>query len=282
VDGKVSTTLASVTVDENEVGVGGAGAGIAGAGEVTAKATIVAGNTGAANCDAPVGSRSYCLESASAGETSCGFDLGSAEPQLKPLADNGGPTETQALPPSSPAVDAVPLAKCPTRVDQRGEPRPDNGKSVCDVGAFELQDPPVAPAITSAAAATFQVGKSGNFTVTAVGLPVPDLSESGALPSGVVFTDRGDSTGGFSGAPAAGAGGSYPITIRASNGAFAEAEQSFTLTVQAAPTASIATPADGATYTRDQAVDSSFACAEGAGGPGIASCADRDDIHRVR
>lgn len=170
----------------------------------------------------------------------------------------------------------MPVAKCPTKVDQRGEPRPDNGKSVCDVGAFELQDPPIAPVLTSAPAATFQAGKAASFTITATGLPTPDLSLIGALPSGVSFTDKGDGTASLAGTPAAGTGGSYPITIKASNGALPDAAQSFTLTVQAPPTASIAIPVDGATYTRGQVVAASFTCAEGAGGPGVASCVDQD------
>jgi hypothetical protein len=277
-----SLKLTSVTISENAVGGGGSGAGInsatgaiSRAAAVTAKATIVSGNTGATNCDVSVASSSYSLEGPTSGDTSCGFDLPSADPLLEPLADNGGPTETQALPPSSPAVDAVPVAKCPTKVDQRGEPRPDNGKSVCDVGAFELQDPPVAPAITSAPAATFQVDKAGGFTATATGLPVPALSKVGALPAGVAFIDNGDGTASLSGTPAAGTGGSYPITIKASNGTLPDAEQSFTLTVQASPTASIATPRDGATYRQGQAVATSFACAEGTAGPGLASCVDQ-------
>jgi hypothetical protein len=280
-----SATLASVTIDGNSVGPGGTGAGIEAAGGispegaiVTAKATIISGNTGtgATNCDAPVASSSYSLEGPISSETSCGFDLPSADPLLGPLVDSGGPTETQALPASSPAVDAVPVAKCPTKVDQRGEPRPDNGKNVCDVGAFELQDPPVAPGITSDPAATFQVGKAGSFTVTGTGLPAPDLSLTGALPGGVGFTDHGDGTAVLSGAPAAGTGGSYPVTIKAANGALPDAEQSFTLTVQAPPTASIATPVDGATYTQGQAIGANFTCVDGTGGPGIASCVGQD------
>ncbi len=280
-----SATLASVTIDGNTVGDGGAGAGIndikpAGVevAAVTAKATIISGNTGAGatDCNMPVGSSTYSLEGPSTGDTSCGFDLPSADPQLEPLADNGGPTETQALPASSPAVDAVPETKCPTSTDQRGQPRPDNGEAFCDVGAFELQDPTVAPAITSAAAATFQIGKSGSFTVTATGLPAPVLSLTGALPSGVGFTDKGDGTATLSGTPAAGSGGNYPVTIKASNGTSPDATQSFTLKVQGPPKVSIVTPARGATYTRGPAIYSSFTCTEGAGGPGIASCVDHN------
>jgi len=64
---------------------------------------------------------------------------------LAPLADNGGPTETRALLPSSVAIDVIPAAACidvggaPLTTDQRGQPRPEPGGSMCDVGAFEFQ-----------------------------------------------------------------------------------------------------------------------------------------------
>ena len=277
-----SVVLSSVTISGNFVGdVDGSGAGIdasllpsATTMPVTARATIISGNTGAPNCYKPVVSSSYSLEGTDSSATSCGLDLPSANPLLEPLANNEGPTETEALPASSPAVDAVPVAKCPTNVDQRGKPRPDNGKEFCDVGAYELQDPPVPSAITSVAATTFQVGKKGSFTVSATGLPVPDLSVAGALPAGILFADKGNGTATLSGTAAVGAGGSYPITIEASNGVLPNAVQSFTLTVQAPPTISIATPIDGGAYELGQVVRTSFTCVEGAGGPGIASCLD--------
>jgi hypothetical protein len=87
-----------------------------------------------------------------------------------------------------------------------------------------------APAITSASSTTFTVGGAGSFTVTASGVPVPtSFTESGALPSGVTFTTAGV----LAGTPGAGTGGTYPITITASNGISPNATQSFTLTVAA-------------------------------------------------
>jgi hypothetical protein len=57
---------------------------------------------------------------------------------LRPLADNGGPTPTHALPPGSPAIDVIPATDpgCAGAVDQRGTPRPYGGE--CDIGAFEV------------------------------------------------------------------------------------------------------------------------------------------------
>jgi putative Ig domain-containing protein len=91
--------------------------------------------------------------------------------------------------------------------------------------------PGVAPAITSANAATFMAGSPGTFTVTATGTPVPALSKTGALPAGVTFTDNGDGTATIGGTPAAGTAGTYPLTITAANGIAPNATQEFTLTV---------------------------------------------------
>jgi hypothetical protein len=92
----------------------------------------------------PVGvSKGYNIESP--GDT-CGFDQGtdqfdvSADDlKLGELADNGGPTMTHALGAGSVAIDHIPALDCEVDEDQRGEPRPETGGTMCDVGAFEVQ-----------------------------------------------------------------------------------------------------------------------------------------------
>jgi len=63
------------------------------------------------------------------------------------------------------------------------------------------------------------------------GYPPGSVSESGTLPKGVSYL----SSAALSGTPAAGSGGSYPITFTASNGITPDAIQHFTLVVDEAP-----------------------------------------------
>jgi large repetitive protein len=122
------------------------------------------------------------------------------------------------------------------------------------------------PVITSADHATFTVGTAGSFAVTTTaGFPTTTgLSKTGSLPAGVTFTDNGDGTATLAGTPAAGTGGSYPITITATaaGGSAAAATQSFTLTVSSAPTI---TSADHATFSVGSA--GSFTVTTAAGNP---------------
>jgi hypothetical protein len=90
---------------------------------------------------------------------------------------------------------------------------------------------PTAPAITSADNATFIIGSSGTFTVTTTGYPTPTISKTGALPSGVTFTDNGDGTATLAGTPGAGTAGEYNIDVTASNGVEPDASQLFTFKV---------------------------------------------------
>jgi hypothetical protein len=63
-------------------------------------------------------------------DASCASQVGNA--QLGPLTNNGGPTNTHALPAGSPAVNAG--TSCDA-TDQRGLPR----HGACDIGAYEFQ-----------------------------------------------------------------------------------------------------------------------------------------------
>ena len=102
-----------------------------------------------------------------------------------------------------------------------------------------------APAIITSNQATFTVGMADTFTVTTTGFPAPALTETGALPSGVGFADNGNGTATLSGTPAAGTGGTYPITVQASSSS-GTTSQSFTLTLNQAPSI---TSANSATFS---------------------------------
>jgi hypothetical protein len=101
------------------------------------------------------------LGSSIEGATTCGLngpgDLQNTDPQLAPLADNGGATMTHALRLGSPAIDTADAA-CGAVADQRAVPRPQGRE--CDVGAFEL-------------------ARCGKVPTTAVGGPLKDLIRGG-------------------------------------------------------------------------------------------------------
>jgi DNA-binding beta-propeller fold protein YncE len=86
-------------------------------------------------------------------------------------------------------------------------------------------------------------------------------------------TDSGDSSSGTGRLDTSTLGiHSYTVTATSSDGQQATTTVSYT--VSAPPTASIATPEPDGVYAIDQPVPTSFSCAEGAWGEGIASCTD--------
>src|SRR5207253_10692871 len=94
-------------------------------------------STAGPNCRGPFReAQGYNLSS----DTSCGFtratDITTPTPRLGPLAPNGGPTETMALLPGSPAINEGGSGAngCPA-TDQRGVRRPQG--AACDIGAYE-------------------------------------------------------------------------------------------------------------------------------------------------
>jgi CSLREA domain-containing protein len=135
--------LTATTVTANEAGAS-AGGLFRSAGSATLRSTILAGNSAPTGPDCLNGlsSNGGNLVQQSGG---CTFapqpgDLAGVDPQLGPLADNGGPSRTHALAPTSPAVDVLGPALCEPQ-DQRGVSRPiaQTPETVlCDIGAFEL------------------------------------------------------------------------------------------------------------------------------------------------
>jgi hypothetical protein len=123
---------------------GGIGAGMPGAGINSLFHTIVAGNQAQFGADVSLqlASSSFNLFAVSAGGSGYSTsDLLDLDPLLSHLADNGGPTQTMALLPGSPAIDAGDNTNAPTW-DQRGPGFPRVVNGTIDIGAFEVQETP--------------------------------------------------------------------------------------------------------------------------------------------
>ena len=77
----------------------------------------------------------------------------------------------------------------------------------------------IPPTVTSAATANAQVGSPFSFTVTTSGSPLPTIAvTAGTLPTGLTFTPNDtNGTATITGTPAAGTGGTSPITFTATN-----------------------------------------------------------------
>ncbi len=103
------------------------------------------------------------------------------------------------------------------------------------------------PGIWSDEGVTFTVGEQAEFTIKTFGDPAPSITYQGALPGGITFTDQGNGTAKLAGTSQPGTGGVYPLTITAEN-EFGEDTQSFTLTVNEAPTF---TSANNTTFSVD-------------------------------
>ena len=133
----------STIADNQAVGGGGHASGgidVDSAASVSLDAVILSGNKEGfelENCNEPVDTDlrpsledgNLCGLATSGPEPS----LAGTDPQLAPLAANGGPTQTRGLYPGSPAIDVVNGCGLGA-VDQRGAARPSDG---CDIGAFE-------------------------------------------------------------------------------------------------------------------------------------------------
>jgi hypothetical protein len=146
-----SAVITDSTIADNIAGFGGDGIFVGNA-TVEIKNTIIAGN-GTQDVSGKVGSLGYNLIGNGDGATitaAAGDQIGTAtapiDPLLGPLQDNGGPTETRALLPGSPAIDKGGAAD-DIATDQRGRFRPVDAIAIppaqdgdnSDIGAFEKQ-----------------------------------------------------------------------------------------------------------------------------------------------
>jgi hypothetical protein len=150
--------LSNVTITENSAMIGG---GIfvsshnQGVGDVRLANTIVGFNSPGEDCSGEIVSAGHNANV----DGTCALDGPGDFPHaiidLALLADNGGPTQTHALPRldlrtdvfvQNDAIDGADPASCPN-FDQRGEARPfdgdGDGAAVCDIGSFELREEPL-------------------------------------------------------------------------------------------------------------------------------------------
>jgi LPXTG-site transpeptidase (sortase) family protein len=166
-----SPTLTNVTFSANAA-TSGNGGGIYNTflSSPTLTNVIIANSTSGGDCY----NASSSLNAASSNNliedsaNACGLTNGSngnilgQAPMLGALADNGGFTQTFALPAGSPAIDAG--TNC-SSTDQRGLFRPQG--SSCDIGAYEYSSDSVFPTVVSAnLLASYTNTGPNNFTVT--------------------------------------------------------------------------------------------------------------------
>ena len=217
-----TTTLSFSTIDANTasgstfsaqdfgVSTGGNLENI-GSGSFVLDDTIVADgsvpNGGSTDCNGASGftSDGHNLFDSSDAGAQCGAvasDL-NAGPNLGALANNGGPTQTEALLSGSPAIDAADDGLCTKEtagIDQRGITRPQG--THCDIGAYEAQAsaPPTVTSPPSPTPTPAPAPPPAPRTVTATDLALSAHGTPGHLDRGrrttltFTVTNRGPDT----------------------------------------------------------------------------------------
>lgn len=192
-----NVTVTNNTADNDNDGTGDGG-GIAAFGGFILKNTLLAGNTdrGGQAPDCSLASISSNGHNLVGNVTGCGFPafagnldlvgtgVSPINPTLGLLQDNGGPTQTHALLPGSPAINAGTNDGCPP-TDQRGITRPQGG--TCDIGAFEFG---VNVAGVLLNGSTFHTNQQVTYLATLIPGSTPtqvDIYLGVLLPDGVTF-----------------------------------------------------------------------------------------------
>jgi uncharacterized repeat protein (TIGR01451 family) len=179
------------------------GGGIYGPAEATGIVnTIVAGNGGGDCYSGPAGvgadqgnnldSDGSCFATGGVGTTpEVAGDLAGVNPDLGPLADNGGVTETDALLPGSPAIGAALGSACPP-TDQRGVTH----TGACDIGAYQTASADLGIAASQPATGTIGSPLSATLSVTNQGPgPATGVTVTDTLPAGSTYFNSSASQG---------------------------------------------------------------------------------------
>jgi len=208
--GRRDTEMYQGNLDTQPGRGGGLFSGYQVCGVTTLRGTIISGNTAAdggpeamivplADCTPTVNRDSFNVFGHSGNGGLAGFTKGATDVVpaaglaaiLGPLANNGGPTQTHALVPNSPALDLAPNASCNAApvsgVDQRGSPRNANGVGAvtaneCDAGSYELQP----------GGGAFLVSPAGSGTVGGVAFTPADILKYDPAAGWSMFFDASD------------------------------------------------------------------------------------------
>jgi hypothetical protein len=145
------------------------GGGIIDYGTLAMTNTIVGGNSGNSGADIYnyAGTLTYggsnLVQSGNSGGYTGPAPLTNA-PDLAPLGNYGGPTQTMPPLPGSPAIGAGSVADNTFSTDQRGYPRTQNG--LIDLGAVEVQSPAASPPVLKNLTVPAGGGNGLQFTFT--------------------------------------------------------------------------------------------------------------------
>ena len=200
-----TTTLFNCTLTNNAVADGNGGGLAHTGGTLTIGNCIVTGDTATGgtgpDISGTITSLGYNMIGVTSGATINGTTTGNqigVNPGLDPdgLGYNGGPTQTIALAPGSPAIDAGKALDGAT-TDQRGRTRPfDNatitnasGGDGSDIGAYETQAPEPDIAVEQPAGTDLLTGTNSSFGTQEVGGAagiVFTLRNKGALPLSLI------------------------------------------------------------------------------------------------
>jgi len=187
-----TTTLSQCTLSENSAYYGGGGIDNY-EGTLALTNTIVGGNSDLLGADIfntnavlTYGGSNLVQSVANSGGTITGPAPLTNAPDLAPLGNYGGPTQTMPPLPGSPAIDAGSVAANTFFTDQRGYSRTQNG--LIDLGAVELQPPAANPPVLGNISVPASGSANGlQFTFTSA--PVADFTVLAATNVSLALTN---------------------------------------------------------------------------------------------